>query len=191
MIQSATTTGSKPQGQWRRPCAALLAVILAPAAPALADQPSLTLTSDANLRFGSFAAFSSGSRGISPSGGVTDNGIFAVNTSGIGPAQFTISYDRGNNDQRALTIILNLLLTDPGPVSQGGVTGTPSGFTTDLAGPGLITPGQFRVVTLANCTTRICSQSFHIGATLSVSRSSGGAKLSLPLPVSANLVSVL
>ena len=157
---------------------------------ALAQQAGISLSADANLRFGTFAVVSSGWRNVSAAGTVTDSGVFAVNTSGIGPAQFTVSYDRGSGNTSAVTITFALLLANSGSVTQSGVTGTLSNFDTDLGGLTLFLPGQTILANISNCTTRICSRSFRVGGRIDVTRSSGGAALSVPLPITVNLIGV-
>lgn len=159
--------------------------------PAQAQGAGITVTADMPLRFGTFAVFSSGSRTITTTGAITDTGIFPVNSGSTGPAQFTITYDRGNNDTRAITVIFAVTVSPPTQVTQGGITGSLSSFTTNLGGVKLFIPGQVVLATMPNCTTRTCSRSFNIGARLDITRSTGGAQLNLPLPVTANVISVL
>lgn len=155
--------------------------------PAHAD--SLTLTANRQLRYGSFAVAGTGSRTVSATGVVLDSGVFPV-SGPVGPAEFTFAFDRGGSSQ-PVTIVVQFLLASVPPVNQGGVTGTLSGFNSDLPGIPLLIPGQAAIVNITSCVTRICTQTFRIGARLDVTRASGGASLTIPLPVSATVLAVL
>lgn len=168
----------------RAACLALLAA----SCPAAAATDSIALTSVNALQFGSFVVFGQGSRTISASGGVSDFAVVPVGTAPVGPAIFTLVYDRGNNSQKAITVVMQLQLTAPPPVAVNGVSGNLSGFTTDLAGYPAIVPGDVMNVTVAGCTTRTCSVTFRIGARLDVVRSTGGGTLTVPIPVNAVLL---
>jgi Domain of unknown function (DUF4402) len=164
--------------------AALIAPVPAQAAPA-----SLTVTPDTALRFGSFVVITTGSRTVSASGAVTNSGIFPVGTAPVGPAQFTVTYDRGNNSPQTLSVTFQLVLGSVAPVSQAGVSGTLSGFVSDLPGAAVLVPGQVITITIPSCATRTCSRTFRVGARLNVTRTSGGAALTIALPVTATLIS--
>ena len=167
----------------------LPAAMLALPASAEAAPASLTVTPDTVLRFGNFVVITTGSRTISASGAVTNSGIFPVGSAPVGPAQFTVTYDRGNNNPQVLRVIFQLVLGSVSPVSQAGVTGTLSSFVSDLPGAAALVPGQVVTYTIPSCATRTCSMSFRIGARLDVSRASGGAALTIALPVTATLIS--
>jgi len=179
----APISGNCAQG-WRG-LVLLGAAGLAISAPALATQPSTNLTADAELRFGSFVVIASGARTVSPSGVVTDQGIFPINSAPTGPAQFTVSYDRGNNSPQPYRVEFQLVMSSVSRVTQSGVTGTLSSFTSDLPGFTVLVPGQAMSVKIENCTTRVCSMVFHVGARIDVTRASGGAALRIPLPMNA------
>jgi hypothetical protein len=189
----------------------LAATALTLAAPALQAQPgppgqsgppgqankpsgpgsgSLTITPDTVLRFGAFVVITSGSRTVSASGTVTNTSVFPVGSSPVGPAQFTVTYDRGNNNQKPLDVVFEVILAGVSPVNQAGVTGRLSGFDSDLTGAAVLVPGQAYRYTIPNCVTRTCSKSFRVGARLDVTRSSGGGDLTIPLPMVANIISV-
>jgi hypothetical protein len=164
-----------------------VALALLAASPARAD--NLIVTADQQLRYGSFAVPGTGSRTVSATGLVTDSGILPV-SGPTGPAQFTLAFDRGGSSN-PVTLVIQVLLGSVGPVSQGGVTGTLSAFTTDLPGIPLLVPGQAAILNVTGCAARICTRSFRIGARLDITRASGGAALTLPLPVSATVLAVL
>ena len=168
----------------------LFAMAVAPGY-AHADQATITVNADQALRFGSFVVTATGSRTVSASGTVTSNGVFSAGNDPAGPAQFTMTYDRGVDASQSIAIIVQVLLSGSASVTQAGVTGTLSNYDTDLPGITLLTPGQSVLFTIANCTQRRCSQTFHIGARLDVTRNSGTAALVLPLPVTANVLAVL
>ena len=172
------------------------------AAEARAASANISLTADTKLRFGTFVAFNGGSRTVSATGVVTNDRIWPVTATGsgqgsgrvsetsTGPAQFTLTYDRGNGDHEPLSLTIQLILLAPAPVAITGVSGSLSGFDTDLPGVANLQPGQSIPATISNCTTRLCTLSFHIGARLDVSRSGAGASLSMAIPLSAVLVRV-
>jgi len=165
-------------------------VWLAGAAPTFAATPAVTLSADAPLRYGAFVVFSSGSRTVSATGAVTNVSITPIASAPVGPAQFTVAYDRGNQNGKPITVVLQVVLASAPQVSQGGVTGRLSAFDSDLPGALNLLPGQAVTYTIANCTTRVCSKTFRVGARLDVTRSTGGAALSIQLPVLATLISV-
>ncbi|MCB2067420.1 MAG: DUF4402 domain-containing protein [Erythrobacter sp.] len=169
-----------------------IAAMLAAAWPSItvANTPEVRIVAESDLRFGTFMVFGSGSRTVSASGLVTDNSILALEGNPTGPARFTVSYDRGNESIHVLDIELELVLSPVGMVQNDGVQGTLTAFQTDLAGMGVITPGQPIRIRLRDCRERVCSQSFHIGARLEVTRQYGGADLVVPIPVDVAVISV-
>ena len=170
-------------------CLLLTAAALALPASAEAAPASLTVTPDTALRFGSFVVITTGSRTIGAGGAVTNSGIFPVGSAPVGPAQFTVTYDRGNNNPQVLSVTFQLMLGSVSPVSQAGVTGRLSGFVSDLPGAAVLVPGQVVTYTIPSCPARTCSKTFRVGARLDVSRASGGAVLNIALPVTATLIS--
>lgn len=164
--------------------AAVLSACLAGAAPpALAAAPSVTVTADQALRFGSFFTDTSGSRTVSATGAVSGTAIVPLTGIAPAPAQFTLTYDRGNNANRTYSLLISVLV--PGAAGQvsGGVTGTIARFDTDLPGASTLIPGQTTQITLTGCQRQICSRTFRVGGTLQVARTSGGAQLAIPLPI--------
>lgn len=167
----------------------MITAVLAQADPAAAAPEGLTVTADAQLRFGAFIVVSQGSRRVSANGTVTSDSIYPVGNAAVGPAQFTVTYDRGNNNHKPINVIFEVILAGVSPVNQSGLRGALSTFDSDLAGAGVLVPGRAYSVTIANCAARTCSKTFRIGARLDVTRSSGGGVLSIALPIIANLIS--
>lgn len=161
------------------------------ASPTSAAPPSVTITADQALRFGSFFTDTTGSRTVSATGSVTGSAIIPLTGTPPSPAQFTFTYDRGNNANTAYSLLISVLV--PGTASQvsGGVTGTIARFDTDLPGVGALLPGQITQVTLIGCQRRICSRTFRVGGTLQVARTSGGANLAIPLPLVVTVLAEL
>lgn len=172
--------------------APLLALLLARATLGLAaTPPSLDLMPQRDLRFGTVVVPEAGSRTVSASGTVTNEGIMPMGYGSARPAAFTLTYDRGAEENRPISITVEVVLSSIPPVSDSGVTGSLSSFDTDLGG-GLVTliPGQPITYTISNCTSRVCSVDFHVGARLTVTRSTGGANLSLYPPITARVLMV-
>jgi hypothetical protein len=158
--------------------------------PSKADPETIAIVTPVALRFGTFAVPSTGYREVSPSGAISSSGIFALDNSGVGPAIFTIQYDRGNNSKRRLDLTIEVVFSSPAPFSQGGLTAQLSRYQTDLPGYGLIQPGQVITIQIPNCTTRVCSRSFNLGGRLDVDRSYGGGLVDIAVPVDATVVAV-
>ncbi|TCM19789.1 uncharacterized protein DUF4402 [Novosphingobium sp. PhB165] len=169
------------------PAALSIAVI---AVPALADPARTTVTADVRLDFGKMVVVDSGSRRISASGMVTDSGVMPVSGGSTRPAQFTVAYDRGNENRQPLDITVEVVLSAPGTVASGGVTGKLSAFETDLPGYGTVVPGQVMRITFESCAQRICSRSFRVGARIDLTRRYGGGTLAMPLPIDATVVGI-
>lgn len=150
--------------------------------------PTITVTADQALRFGSFFTDTRGSRTVSANGAVSSSAIVPVTGASPGPAQFTITYDRGNNANTPYSLLITVLLPSAPSQISGGVTGTLSRFDTDLPGLAALTPGQTAQVTLTGCGRRTCIRTFRVGGTLQIARTSGGAQLIIPLPVVVTLV---
>ena len=75
-------------------------------------------------------------------------------------------------------------------VGKGGVQGNLSGFTTDLAGVPALSPGQTATTILPSCVATSCSVTFHVGATLNIVRSAGGANITFPLVLLTTVTTV-
>lgn len=160
-------------------------------APASARLPSLDISPEADLDFGRFAVFGSGYRTVSSSGAVSESGILAVHGYPTRPARFTVAYDRGNESNHPLDLVIEVVLLGAPTVNVNGVTGVLSAFDSDLPEAPRLVPGQIVRLAIRNCRTMLCSRTFHVGARLDVTRSTRGAALSIPLPVTATLVSVI
>lgn len=166
------------------------ALLLGLPTPASAARPRLTVDPTRALSFGSFVVFSQGSRTVSATGDVTSVAVEPAGHDVAFPASFVVSYDRGNESRRPISLAIEVQLLNPQQVTAGGLVGSLSGFTTDLGGFAGITPGQVVTLAIDNCTTRICSRAFRIGARLDVQRNYGGGQVSIPLPVTAALVAI-
>lgn len=171
-----------------RVCVALLGLMAAEPAMAAAG---ITVTADQTLRFGTFAVAGSGTRTVGASGTTSNTNVYPVSGSTSGPAQFTIAYERLIQTGLPINVTVQITIAPVSSVTQNGVTGSISQFTTDLPGNASVTAGQAFTYTIANCTTFICQQSFRIGASLNVSQSTAGATLTAPLSVTATIVTVL
>lgn len=176
---------------------AILGLAALCAGPARAATPSVTITADQPLRFGTLLVPFSGTRTVGADGSISDSGLMGLAGNPTGPAQFTVTYDRGNNSFHShgrgggdITIVVQVIFAGYQTVRSGGVTGQLSGLTSDLQGNGNQLTGSVATVTIANCVARTCSQTFHVGATLNVNRASGGAQLVFPLPASAAVIQV-
>jgi len=179
-----------PSFRFARP--ALLAISLAATADAaLAAAPSVDVTADQTLRFGSFFTDTAGSRTVSASGTVTGTAIVPVTGASPGPAQFTINYDRGNNANTNYSLLISVLVPSTASQISGGVSGTISRFDTDLPGLGVLLPGQTVQTTLIGCQRRLCTRTFRVGGTLQITRTAGGAQLAIPLPVVVTVLAEL
>lgn len=168
--------------------AALIAAGVLAASPASAAAPTIAVSADQSLRFGSFFTDTAGNRTVSASGIVSGTAIVPVTGASPGPAQFTITYDRGNNANTAYSLLVSVLLPSAPSQISGGVTGTLTRFDTDLPGVSVLVPGQSVQATLVGCNRRTCVRTFRVGGTLQITRTIGGAQLVIPLPV---VVSVL
>ena len=168
-------------------CAALS---LAPQ-PAHADTPTAFVQPELDLRFGTMAVFGTGTRTITPSGSVSDSGIFPATGDNPGPARFTVGYNRGNEGKNRLDVIFLITFGTVPPVTQGGVSATVSNLTSDLPGALTILPGHSVQITITNCRVRLCAVSFNVGGRLDVTSLYGGANLTTPVPVSVTVLSVI
>lgn len=169
--------------------ASAVALGLGIAGPASAKEPEVHVIPQSELRFGTFMVFGTGSRTVTALGNVTDVSLVALEGDPVGPARFTISYDRGNESKHVLDIELELVISQPPRVRQGGVDAQLSALESDLPGSQRVSPGRPIRVFLANCRERVCSISFNVGGRLEVSRQFGGASLSIPIPVDVTVIS--
>ena len=164
-----------------------LAGTLLSAPTAQAAAPSISVRADQQLRFGVFFTDTAGSRTVSSTGAISGTSIVPIGASSTGPAQFTITYDRGNNANRAYELQVQLVVTGV-TLRVGGVTGVLSSFSTDLPGVGTLLPGQAAFYTIRGCQRQICTQTFRVGGRLDVTRASGGAALAIALPLTVVLI---
>lgn len=148
------------------------------------------VVSERDLRFGRFALADRGYREITPSGQVLDSAIFPVPGGSSGPAQFTLSYDRGNNGQQRLNLRLQLVF-GPAPVTTvNGVVARLTAYQTDLPGAARVSAGQAVFVDIPNCVQRICARTFQVGGRLDITRNFGGASIAVPIPITATVISI-
>lgn len=155
-----------------------------------ADQPSVRIVPQGDLRFGSFLLFGAGSRTVSAAGAVINQALVPVAGDAPAPARFTVSYDRGNNNTQALDVEMDLVVSASPLVRIGGVEARLSALDSDLPGALQIQPGRPIRLRMTGCRTRVCSRTFQVGGRLDVTRQSGQARLSIPIPLEATLVSV-
>jgi len=151
---------------------------------------ALSLLAEQPLRFGTLVVTDSGARTVHASGEVSNDNILPMGYAGVGPAEFTLSYDRGTASTQPISVVVRIMLAAMPPLAQGGVTGALSQFETDLPGAEQLAPGRPVTVTIAHCATRVCTLGFHVGARLSITRTSGGGSLAIAPPLSASVVSV-
>ncbi|OYW73561.1 MAG: hypothetical protein B7Z37_21035 [Verrucomicrobia bacterium 12-59-8] len=189
LVSSSMENGQIPSAARRRTfrhCLPLLGLFGAAFAPP-GQAATVSVSYDAPLRFGKFVVPVSGSRTVSTTGAVTDNGVYPIVSSTTGPAQFTVTYDRGNESSLPLTVLLQVQITGQA-ASSGSVTGTISSFSTDIPGVLGLLPGSLASLTLTNCRTRRCATSVRVGGQLQVTRTSGGAELTVPILVTASVI---
>lgn len=155
-----------------------------------AKTPTLKILPTKELRFGSFGVVTNGSRTVSPTGAVTNVSIMPVQGSLTGPAEFSIVYDRGNETKRPINLVIEVILLAAPPLTQGGIKASVSDFTTDLPGAATLAPGQAVTFSIDNCITRLCTRSFRVGGRLQVQRAYGGGAINIPLPITANVLTV-
>ena len=177
----------------RRFALLLCAAVALAAAPACAatTAPTLTITSDTNLNFGTIVAPGVGSRIVGADGSVSNIGVVPIGANTARPAQFTITYDRGVNNGLMMQLIFQIVLGSVPGGTVNGVQGQLSAFSTDLAGLGSLQPGQVGTFTITNCVTRVCTLTFHVGARLDVAGAASTAPLSFPLPMMVTALAVV
>lgn len=159
------------------------------AGPLQAAPDQLTVLSPTELRFGTFAVPTTGFREVTAAGGINSSGIFSIDDSGVGPARFTVRFDRGDNSRRRLDIVIELVFTAPAPFARGGLTARLGRYQTDLPGYAVVQPGQVIRLDITNCTQRVCERSFNLGGRLDIERAYGGGPVSIAVPLDAVLVS--
>ncbi|MCY1669501.1 DUF4402 domain-containing protein [Novosphingobium sp. SL115] len=170
--------------------AGMLGIALLNSTTSHAKTPEILVTSDLPLRFGTLLVPSAGSRTIGSSGTVQDSGVFQIGNDPVGPAQFTVTYDRGNEGNRTINVVIQLVVNANQKVRVGAVEGQLSQLESDARTPSGATGGALATFTLANCRERRCSRTIRIGGRLDLSRTAGGAQLVVPLAASAILLDV-
>lgn len=158
---------------------------VAQAAPA-----SLSVKTERDLEFGTFAVATAGWRSVSPAGEVRDNGILAFPGSAIGPARYSIIFDRGNESKRSLDVLVQVMIIAPRSFAERGVSASLSNLASDLPVTGSTPAGLSTTARISNCRERLCTLSFNVGGRIDVSRTQGGATLRIPIAVTATILSV-
>lgn len=159
--------------------------------PAAAQAKSgVRVVSERDLHFGRFALSDRGYREITPAGEVFDSAIFSVPGGNPGPAQFTLSYDRGNNGRQRLNLRFQLVFAPASVTTVNGVVARLSAYQTDLPGATRVNAGQAVFVDIPNCVQRICARTFHVGGRLDITRNFGGASIAVPIPITATVISI-
>lgn len=162
------------------------------AAPARAATPaSFVAAAVQPLRFGTVVTSGSGTRTVGPDGSTSNSGVLPLGDSTSGPATFTMTYTRASNDQNIYQLLIQVSLPQASGQTVNGVSGTVSGFTTDLPGIPVLRPGQSAVFTLNNCVSATCTVTFHIGGTLAISGGTRTASLTFPLVLLTSVTAVL
>ena len=170
-----------------RRCAMVLGALLVSAGvnsvvlpdPAAAKPRTIQITEQRNLRFGKIAVPQYGERVVGTDGSVRDIGILSAGSADTGPASFLVTYDRGNESKRVLTIEIQLGIST-GQFSTAGIQANLRNLTSDIPGHSMISEGQPVTIRLPNCRTRVCRTEFTIGATLQVTNTSGGGEVVIP-----------
>lgn len=181
----------RPRNVWRNALLGFLTLQeLVQPVPASAKVPALTISADSDLRFGSFVVMGSGSRSVSAAGMVSDVSIVPAGHGDTGPARFTVSYDRGNENKHVLNLVIEVVLSSVPRIVRGGVSAQLGQFNSDIPGAANVQPGSPIVLTIPNCSARVCSRTFMIGGRLDLVSQFGGASFQIPLPIDAAIRSV-
>lgn len=157
--------------------------------PAAAAPRTIQIIEQSNLRFGKIAVPYSGERVVGTDGSVRDTGILSAGAADTGPAKFVVTYDRGNEGKRVITVEVQLGISS-GLYSNGGVEARLKNLTSDIPGYAMIADGQIVTLSLPNCQTRVCRTEFTIGATLQVTNTGGGAEVVIPTYLDVTVVSI-
>ena len=160
------------------------------AAAAAQPQPDLVVREERDLRFGTMVVADMASRTVHAEGDIVDGTMMPIGMTGAGPAQFTISYDRGEDDTQPIDVVLAIQLASLPPTALHGVVGALSAFDTDLQGVDRLDPGHPARYTISQCTTRVCEVTFHVGARLDVTSGGSGGALSISPPLTAIVMAV-
>lgn len=167
-------------------------LFLASSFPTLArgQADELKVVKNKELNFGTFMVFGSGSRRVSSAGVVSDRAVVNLEGSPASPGRFTVVYDRGDASYQPLDVTVEIVISAPSQVREGGVDARISSLSTNLEGHGQVAFGQAITLQIKNCRSRRCTRSFNVGAQLNVSRHFGGNDVVIPIDVDARLVAV-
>lgn len=155
-----------------------------------AKEPEIVVTADQPLRFGTLLVPASGSRTVGARGTVVDAGLYQVGNEPVGPAQFTVTYDRGNESKRSINVVVQVFLAGAQGVRVGSVEAQLSGLESDIAAVSGLPSDALATFTIANCRERRCTRTFRVGARLSLVRAAGGAEVVVPLTALASVLAV-
>jgi hypothetical protein len=156
-----------------------------------ATPASFTATALQPLTFGTLVTASGGSRIVGPDGSTSSSGVFPLGDSTSAPAEFTLVYTRASGTLISVLVTFQFSLPAPPTVNIPGISGKLSAFTTDLPGVPTLQPGQTATYIMPACVSPTCAVTFHIGGTLTITRSSGGGNLTFPLTLLATVTTAL
>lgn len=163
---------------------------LALPATAVAAPATITVKAERDLEFGTFAVPSSGWRSVSTSGETAGGGILVFSGGPVGPARFSIIYDRGNESKRAEDILVQVIITAPRNYIAGGISASLTAIITDLPQTQASASGAVATILIANCRERQCLTSFNVGGRIEITRIGAGAGVRMPIAVTASIVSI-
>lgn len=149
---------------------------------------SLSLTQDQPLRFGSFAVLDRGSKSVGALGTVVNEGLVPLGNLHENPAQFTLTWLRGDAGLQPVTVVVQLAFGKAPAVTTGSINAQITAYETDLGGLTSITPGGGLTYTFANCASASCSATFRVGARMDITAAGDGAPLTLALPITARIM---
>ena len=170
--------------------AAVLALVLASPARA-AGTATFTATALQPLSFGTLVTANGGSMTVAPDGTTTTDALFALPSSFATPAEFTLTYTQPPGQLISLVVVFQFSLPAVPNQSVSGIQGKLTNYTTDLPGVATLQPGQVASYTMPVCISTSCSVTFHVGGTLTVTRSSGGGVLTFPLTLQSTVTTLL
>lgn len=155
--------------------------------PPFSRNGELSVQEEYPLSFGSFVVMNSGMRTIRPDGAVTDVGVIPVSGSATRSAEFKVTYDRGSPSRQPLDIEIAVALPRSLDFNREGLVASLAALQTDLSTQG---GNTVFVLKIARCQTRLCSASFRVGGTLTVSQARGSGNMTISLPVTATIISL-
>jgi hypothetical protein len=173
---------------------AMLAGLALPA-PAMAQSllnpfttSSINITQSQTLRFGTFAVLGKGSKTVGAQGNVSETGLVTLGKINEGPAEFTLTWQRGNNLLVPTTVVVQVSYATSPAVVVSGINAQITAYESDLGGLRSVTPGGTQTYTFLACIRPSCSVTFRVGGRLDVSAGNDGAQLSFAVPVTARIV---